>query len=270
MIHDISVIIPARNEAALIGATIEAALAAACAAGAVAVEVIVVDNGSSDGTPDIVRRYACEHQVRLLASNRDGAPCARNDGARLASGRILVFLDADTLIPRHALRRIAHLCDSGGCDAGITRLASREGGFRAALWWGFWNAVRLLPLPRAKAMPALMFCTRAAFDRFGPFDERVRIGEEWPILAGVYGHDRRRFRYERRITALTSSRRMDLQPFGYTRTFWKYVWAVLHLSGRVSYGAHVRHRPPAGAEGYDDDAELHDSIYGRTAERGGP
>ena len=46
--------------------------------------------------------------------------------------------------------------------------------------WSFWNTVRLLPLPKAKAMPALMFCTASTFDALGPFDEEVAIGEEWP------------------------------------------------------------------------------------------
>ena len=79
--------------------------------------------------------------------------------------------------------------------------------------------MRRLPLPRAKAMPACMFCTREAFDEFGPFDERVAIGEEWPILAGLYRARPRRFVYDRAITALSSGRRMELQRFGYTRTF---------------------------------------------------
>ena len=86
-----------------------------------------------------------------------------------------------------------------------------------------------------------MFCTRTAFDLFGPFDERVRIGEEWPILAGVYRTRRSQFIYDRTLTALTSSRRMELQECGYLRTFAKYVWAVLHPSGRVAYTDQVRH-----------------------------
>ena len=129
---------------------------------------------------------------------------------RLASGRTLVFLDADTQLPPG--------CSSGsrswskrGYEAGITRLGGLDGGRRARCWWAFWNAMRRLPLPRAKAMPACMFCTREAFDEFGPFDERVAIGEEWPILAGLYRARPRRFVYDQALTAFSSGRRMELQ-----------------------------------------------------------
>ena len=60
-------------------------------------------------------------------------------------------------------------------------------------------------------MPACMFCTREAFDEFGPFDERVDIGEEWPILAGLYHARPAHFVYDQAITALSSGRRMELQ-----------------------------------------------------------
>jgi hypothetical protein len=89
-------------------------------------------------------------------------------------------------------------------------------------------------------MPAFMFCTREAFDRLGGFDERVAIGEERPILAETWKRDGRRFVYDRRLVIRTSSRRMELQPLGYSRTFFKYVWAILFFSGRVRYSDRIR------------------------------
>ena len=61
-----------------------------------------------------------------------------------------------------------------------------------------------------------MFCRATVFDEFGPFDEGVAIGEEWPILAGLYRHRPERFVYDRSITAYSSSRRMQAQRFGYS------------------------------------------------------
>jgi glycosyltransferase involved in cell wall biosynthesis len=233
-----SVIIPARNEAALIRQTIEAALAASDALAA-ETELIVVDNASVDQTAAIVAGFG--PPVRRVYCARLGSAAARNAGAQAARGAVLVFVDADTFIPVHTLCRIADHCRSRGQLAGITRLAPQERGVRARLWWSFWSAVRRLPLPRAKAMPALMFCTREAFQRFGPFDETVSIGEEWPILAGVYRRHPDRFVYDRALVARSSSRRMELQRFGYTRTFARYIWAVLHRSGRIGYPDTVRH-----------------------------
>ncbi len=244
----ISVVIPARNEAALIASTVGSVLRArdcyrATRRDGGAVEVIVVDNASDDGTADALARHTAGGGVLLATCIPRGAARARNLGARLASGRALVFLDADTRLPPGALVRIAELVDEQGYEAGITRLGALDGGRRARCWWAFWNAVRRLPLPRAKAMPACMFCTREAFDEFGPFDERVDIGEEWPILAGLYRARPRRFVYDQAITALSSGRRMELQRFGYTRTFARYVWAILSFRGRVDYPDHIRHAP---------------------------
>ena len=212
----VSVIIPARNEEALVGRTIEAILHsvarihALCDAlphlGETLAEVIVIDDDSTDGTVDVVRRYVDRHGVQLAHSARVRAPCARNAGARLASGHVFVFVDADTVVPPHTLGRILHLCGAEGYQAGIARLASLEGGRRAWCWWTFWGLARRLPLARAKALPALMFCTREVFHEFGPFDERVAIGEEWPILAGLYRARPARFIYDRTLTARTSSR----------------------------------------------------------------
>jgi hypothetical protein len=249
----ISVIIPARNEAALIVSTVGSVLKArdhyreARGDGGGTVEIIVVDNASDDGTSDALSRHAGLRGVLVATCAPRGAARARNLGARLASGRALVFLDADTHLPPGALVRIAKLVDEQGYEVGITRLGALDGGRRARCWWAFWNAVRRLPLPRAKAMPACMFCTRKAFDEFGPFDERVALGEEWPILAGLFRARPRRFVYDQAIMALSSARRMELQRFGYTRTFARYVWAVLSFRGRVEYPDHVRHAPQGSA-----------------------
>jgi glycosyltransferase involved in cell wall biosynthesis len=249
----LSVIVPARNEEALIAGTLGALVAAAArfeqcppdqldlARGRV--EVLVVDNLSSDGTREALAPFVARHGVRVVSSARLRAPCARNDGVRAARGRILVFVDADTLVPPDFLVRVRRACDTDGIGAGITRLAPRDGGLRA--WWAFWEQVRRLPLARAKAMPACMYCTREVFAAYGPFDETVEIGEEWPILAELYREQPSRLRYDRSLTARTSSRRMELQRSGYARVFLRYVWAVLHASGRTGYGDEHRHREAA-------------------------
>jgi glycosyltransferase involved in cell wall biosynthesis len=254
-----SIIIPARNEEALIGQVLDAALRSVAdwrgwpgplpyLAGSGA-EIMVVDNASTDGTARVVEAYADRHGVRLLNCAGLRAPVARNHGAAHAHGRILLFVDADTLLPPTAIGHIVSLIDQHGYEAGVTRLASLEGGLKARLWWEYWGLMRHLPLARAKAMPACMFCTRAVFQEFGPFDETVRIGEEWPILGGLYRTRPQRFIYDRTITARSSNRRMALQPFGYVRTFWRYVWAVLHASGRDTYSDHIRSGRHSSAEG---------------------
>ena len=235
----VSVIIPALNEEALIIQTLESVLAALDFLPAtVASEVIVVDNGSTDNTRIAVESVS--EQIRILDCPAKGAARARNLGAKVSMGTILFFLDADTTIPASSITEIVKQCSQNGVSAGITKLGPRSGGFRACWWWVFWNSVRSLPLPRAKAMPAFMFCTRNTFNEFGPFDEQVAIGEEWPILAGLYRSRRREFLYLRSVTAWTSSRRMEDIPFGYTHLFLKYVWAILDHRGRIYYPDTIR------------------------------
>ncbi|MEZ6061028.1 MAG: glycosyltransferase family A protein [Planctomycetaceae bacterium] len=244
---EFSIIIPARNEERLIGQTIDHVLAAGSHFAATGRdsparhwELIVVDNGSTDGTQAVLERYAGRPEVSVVHLETAGAARARNAGRARARGRILLFVDADTMIPPDCLRRIADHCHQRDNAAGITSLGTLDGGFRARLWWGFWNSVRRLPLAKAKAMPALMFCTAGAFDTHGPFDEDVAIGEEWPILAGLYRRSPEAVVYDRSIVARSSSRRMDRRPFGYSRTFLRYVWAILHRSGRINYGDKIR------------------------------
>ncbi len=250
----ISIIIPARNEAAQIRGTIEAALTAvdelrradaavSIDARAADAEVLVVDNASSDATAAVIADLAGRRRIHVIECRRLGAAAARNAGAACARGGTFVFIDADTRVPPGALVRIRELVEEGGYGAGIFRLVAQRAGLRGVCWWMFWNAVRLLPLPRAKALPAFMFCTREVFTRYGPFDEMVAIGEEWPILAGLYRADPRRLIYDRTLTARTSGRRMERQAFGYVRTFVKYVVAVLWPPARVNYSDRIREEP---------------------------
>jgi glycosyltransferase involved in cell wall biosynthesis len=235
----VSVIIPARNERRLITNTLSHAFRAAQSLGNDDFEVIVVDNASSDGTWEILQQYAKRHPIRLYRLDRLGAARARNFGRKHASGRILVFLDADTQVPADTLARVVEHCELG-IEAGIARLVGLEGGVRSNVWWWFWEHVRRLPLSHAKAMPAFMFCTAGVFDEFGPFDEEVAIGEEWPILARLYRHRPHCFLYDRSLSVHTSNRRMQQQVLGYSRTFLKYVWAILHQSGRRNYTDRIR------------------------------
>lgn len=246
---DVSVIVPARNEEALIGETVRHVVAACedfqgCGTNqmgrSLCWEVLVVDNHSSDNTVGQLHDWVQRCEVSVISCHELGAAKARNLGRAHASGRVLIFVDADTMVSKETIRCLFQHCDGVTFQAGITWLGNYDGGIRSRLWWMFWNYVRCLPLARAKAMPAVMFCTAETFDRFGPFEEGIAIGEEWPILAGLYRVDPARVIYDKTLVARSSSRRMDRQPFGYSRTMMRYVWAILHRSGRIHYSDRIR------------------------------
>ena len=247
----ISFVVPARNEAALIGETLEAILASVARASGVsrrdlwlpdtAFEVVVADDGSEDATAAIVTRFADDAGVRLVACDGRSCAAARNAGAAASAGRVLCFVDADTIVPAHAADRVLARHEGEGRCLVLYRLASREPGIRAWLWWGFWGFARRLPLARAKSLPAFMSCDRAHFDRYGPFNASWLIAEEWPLTGAAYRYHRERFLYDRSVVARTSSRRMELQPFGYARTFLRWVSVVLFPWARTSLSDRIRH-----------------------------
>jgi glycosyltransferase involved in cell wall biosynthesis len=247
----LSFVIPARNEEALIGEVVEAILASVAHASGIAraalwlpdtaFEVIVADDGSEDATATIVERFAGSVGVRLVSCGGRTCAAARNAGAGASTGRVLCFVDADTIVPPHAAARILQHHEAEGRCLVLYRLASREPGVRAWLWWTFWGLARRLPIARAKSMPAFMSCERAHFARYGPFDESWVIAEEWPLTRAAWRHHQARFLYDRRLTARTSSRRMELQPHGYLRTFLRWVLVVLLPSARMDAYDRIRH-----------------------------
>jgi glycosyltransferase involved in cell wall biosynthesis len=247
----VSFVIPARNEEALIGEVVEAILASVARASGVSrndlwlpdtgFEVVVVDDGSEDATAAIVGNFVNGVGVRLVPCSGRSSAAARNVGAAVSSGRVLCFVDADTVVPEKAVDRVLELHESEGRCLVLYRLASREPGIRAWLWWSFWGLARRLPLARAKSMPGFMSCDRTHFESYGPFKETWLIAEEWPLTGAAYRYHYERFLYDRSLTARTSSRRMELQPFGYVRTFLKWVSVILFPWARTSLTDRFRH-----------------------------
>lgn len=107
---DISLVIPAYNEVGYLARTLEYVDEAREAYGdPSAVEVVVVDNMSTDGTAGVARA----HGARVLVEEKRCIAAVRNRGARDSSGRILAFLDADSLVSRNVFNSIRETMSSG-------------------------------------------------------------------------------------------------------------------------------------------------------------
>jgi len=107
----VSIIIPCYNAAQWIGQAIDSCLNQLYQP----IEVIVVDDGSTDQSLDVVRGYteSVPDTVRLLRQARQGAPRARNVGAQLANGAYVSFLDADDLLVDDCLSRLIQALENG-------------------------------------------------------------------------------------------------------------------------------------------------------------
>ena len=97
----ISVVIPTYNSGALLKQTLDSALAQTVAA----LEIIVVDDGSTDETPDWITAHYGE-RVRLIRQRNGGVAAARNTGWRAAKGEWIAFLDHDDVWHPDKLERL--------------------------------------------------------------------------------------------------------------------------------------------------------------------
>ena len=120
----VSVIIPAFNEEKVIGSTIDRILTS----GTVDLQVLVIDDGSRDGTADIVRtRSLADSRVELISIPNGGKANALNIGLQHARGDVVVALDADTQFERETIARLARwFADPAvGAVAGNAKVGNR-------------------------------------------------------------------------------------------------------------------------------------------------
>ena len=162
----VSCIIPVWNGARFLADAIDSVLTQTHPA----LEVIVVDDGSTDDTPSVIASYGS--RVRNVRQANGGEATARNTGVRHASGAYLAFLDADDLWePTKTEGQLAVFERNLSVDLSFTAFQN------------FWMAEVAGEQRRAPARSELPFaawsiCTllapRRVFERFGPFDESLR------------------------------------------------------------------------------------------------
>lgn len=88
----VSIIIPCYNKQPYVAAAIQSALAQTFPC-----EVIVVDDGSTDGSLEVIRLF--DRQIKWVTGVNAGGSAARNTGLRIATGKFIQFLDADDILP---------------------------------------------------------------------------------------------------------------------------------------------------------------------------
>lgn len=170
MTLDYSIIVPAWNEEAALPATLKTLSDAIEDIGRPA-ELIVVDDASTDRTPEIARSFG----ARVERVEKRQIAAVRNAGARIARGSAFLFVDADTLVPSETIRATLAALDAGAVGGGA-RIAMDE---RPPLLVLPYLAVFLVIWKRlGYAAGCYIWATREAFEEIGGFDERFYASEE--------------------------------------------------------------------------------------------
>jgi cellulose synthase/poly-beta-1,6-N-acetylglucosamine synthase-like glycosyltransferase len=178
----ISFVVPAYNEEELLGATLQA-LHAAAAAVDEAYEIVVADDASSDATASVARRCG----ARVIEVTRRQIAATRNAGARAAGGDLLMFVDADTVVSAEVVRAALQALDAGAVGGGAAvRFDGRVPRWAELTLPAFVWAFRVSGL----AAGCFLFCTKAAFEAVGGFDEALYAAEEIFMSRALKRHGR--------------------------------------------------------------------------------
>lgn len=181
----VSVVIPCYNAEPFIRETVDSAFAQTHPQ----VEIIVVDDASTDRSWDVVSTYGDQITAVRLERNGGGSR-ARNHGARLATGNFLMFLDADDVLAPDALAGLLEaLREKSGDIAGCRwlQLKKRDGDWRKL------PADIPIPDPAGDPLrgwitgsswfpPAAVLWRRDVYDRVGGWDEEITLNDDGDIM----------------------------------------------------------------------------------------
>lgn len=195
----ISIIIPVHNGEAYIVEAVDSILKQDHSD----LEVLVIDDGSTDRTRDSLARF--EDRIRVLSQENRGQSAARNAGVRAATGGLIGFLDADDIwTDDHLALMLPHLDETEPYDfvRGHTRfIRMTEEGLESSE-----------PLFMEALVGACLY-RRGVLDAVGPFDESMRAGEDfdWSIRLAESGSREKRLSeatllYRRHDANLTNSK----------------------------------------------------------------
>lgn len=189
---DVSVVIPVYNAAA----TLDYCITSCLRQEGVVFEVVLVNDGSSDGSLEIIRRYASvDSRVRVVDQPNGGVTCARFNGVAKARGEFLTFLDADDKLVPNALRLLLGVCrdadivfgeirsvDVGVVSADTTDSCKSDEQLQVSEYRGV-SFLRKILRDNLFAIYGRLF--RRDLFRDLVVDPRIRWGEDFVTMVGV-------------------------------------------------------------------------------------
>lgn len=169
----VSVIIPTFNRAALVTRAIASVLAQTMSPD----EVIVVDDGSTDDTRDVLAQFG--NRIRYVFQENQGVAVARNRGIEAAAGRYTAFLDSDDeWLPHKLERQVAHLNAHPEIDFVTCRDTTDTGKVPVEAFCDPRRPFRKFLIRPFFSNPSRYLVRRECFENFGVFDPRFPPAED--------------------------------------------------------------------------------------------
>ena len=189
----ISVVIPSYNSAAFLPECLESILQQT----QLPQEIIVVDDGSTDETSEVIRRYV--PRVTYLRKPNGGAPSARNHGVLAASSKWIAFLDVDDISLPIRFDRQMKLVERTGCDLVFSDQTVINTGTGATASWFAKNGFQELLTPKpvlenpyemllrygSFVSPSTVLVRRECLSETGGFDESLPPAEDYDLFLRI-------------------------------------------------------------------------------------
>jgi glycosyltransferase involved in cell wall biosynthesis len=169
-------------------------------------EIIVVDNDSQDRTKQISVAFG----ANVVSEREHNISKVRNAGAEHSMGDVLIFIDADTLVPENLFQKILTVMEDGRCYGGAVAVEYPEFHRKWMKYylagWKFWGAVFNM------AQGAAQFCRKSAFAELNGYDQTIFMGEDVEFywrLSKFAKRSKGYLQFVEHPRVITSARRFD-------------------------------------------------------------
>ncbi len=172
----LSVIIPCKNEAG----TVEKLLDSLVGQTRPADEIVLIDSDSTDATVAAIKSYSSKLPIRLITAKGKGATIARNEGAAIAAGDLLLFIDADVQLPPSLVEEMMQQIEKRRLEVGgfSQRMKAKSRSMRAGAraMNGYVRAMSFTPWP---IFFSCFFMTKKRHKQIGGLDTEIWIMEDY-------------------------------------------------------------------------------------------
>lgn len=185
-------------------------------------EIIVADAGSEDKTVEIAKNYGCK-------ISKGGLPGkGRNEGAKIAKGDLLLFLDADVILPSQFLEKFLNEFKRKNLDIASCFILPKGGKRIDKIFFSFYNQLGRLTQKFLPHAAIVILVKKSIHHKIGGFDTRIKLAEDHYYARTAKRQVGANFGFLKIGPVFTSPRRVERD--GRFKTYSKYFLCELYMS----------------------------------------